>query len=363
MAWRFLLQYNSSDLEELAVALEMARGQVLLALDLAQLDNQLSKLITHYEVLCQKFDQGEVEFGDWLMLGSELHHLRLPETIGTHESVLRHLEGLGHPQEVLLLLERARKRAAPLLKDYARLSQDFEQSYSNALDFQRRKFFAEVGTTSLAIPLSDVLQVTYFDSPDELKIWLSKEKKGKNYMVKSDFVLSSDICDLRSILPLQDHELLLVDSASLAVRCAGHGEQFTLLDAILGGWKECRHCHALLCPICQEEFGKQDICPHISLNRHELVLEGLGLGVFQHVVLATVGVGPPTKIVSVGSSPNGQGDEVILVRPHSRRRHEHTPPTPEFLDENHDTNFPDGVAMLRRRMERELERLRRALDE
>ena len=59
-----------------------------------------------------------------------------------------------------------------------------------------------------------------------------------------------------------------------SVKCSGHLERLSLLNAYEQDWQICKTCHAFICPTCATSL---ETCPNLARNKHKLELIGLPL--------------------------------------------------------------------------------------
>ena len=59
-----------------------------------------------------------------------------------------------------------------------------------------------------------------------------------------------------------------------SIKCSGHLERLSLLQAYEQDWKICKTCHAFICPTCASNF---EACPNLARTKHKLDLIGLPL--------------------------------------------------------------------------------------
>jgi hypothetical protein len=59
-----------------------------------------------------------------------------------------------------------------------------------------------------------------------------------------------------------------------SIKCSGHLERLSLLQAYEQDWKICKTCHSFICPTCAVNL---DACPNLARNKHKLELIGLPL--------------------------------------------------------------------------------------
>lgn len=59
-----------------------------------------------------------------------------------------------------------------------------------------------------------------------------------------------------------------------SIKCSGHLERVSLIQAYDQDWKICKVCHAFICPTCGSNL---EACPNLAQSKHKLDLIGLPL--------------------------------------------------------------------------------------